>query len=1135
MQSNNYQILIGKLDRFIRKYYKNQLIRGALVSISATLIFYTTIVVLEYYGHFSAGIRATLFYSFVGITGSILASMVLVPVFKLYKLGKNISHDQAAEIIGDHFTDIKDKLLNTLQLKEMADSQNAGEGSLLAASIDQRIFDLKPVPFQKAIDFKENRKYLKFVLPPVLGILLLLFTNAEILTDGTDRIVNHNEEFAMELPFEFIIQNDELNVVEQEDFELGVRLKSDVSVPDNVYIEIDGNQFRLNKENTVKFNYLFKNVQKDTKFRFFAEGYYSEEFELSTLPNPTLLNFDIELEYPKYIGKQDETIRNSGNLVIPAGTKVKWNFHTKNADHLRISFNDTSYTLSQFDDNNYTFNKRFFRNKRYAIAAANQFVQGKDSILYQVNVIPDNYPQINVEERADSMSTKRVYYRGEIKDDYGFKGLTFNYKFVTSDDSTRVLNELETFQVPFNASQTQDQFFHFWDLEKLGIQAGEELEYYFEVWDNDGINGSKSSRTAAKKFKAPTIDELNDQTDANNEEIKETLEESLEKAKELQEDLDALQKELIDKKNLNWQQKQKIENVLQQQKDLQEQIEQLEDMNKQNNQQQQEYQQLDDKVLEKQKQLEELFDDIMTDEMKELFDELEKLMNEMNKDDIQEQLENMDLNNEDIEKELDRTLELFKQMEFEQDLEEVIEKLDKLAEDQEQLAEDTKEKNLDPEELKEKQEELNEEFEEVKKELEDLKEKNEDMENPREMDDMEQEKQDIDENQDAASEQLENDKNKKASESQKKASEQMQQMAQQLSQMQQQQQQAQAQEDLDALRALLENLIELSFDQEQLMADVQGLSTKDPKYRELGQLQKKLKDDARVIEDSLFALSKRVPQLESVVNREIASINSNMKKGIEMMAERKTGNATNRQQLAMTSMNNLALILDDALQQMQQQMASQMPGTGQCQKPGGNSPMPSTGDMRSLQQQLSKQIEDLKKQMEKGQKDGQQGEGGKKPGEGEGKGSGAGKTPGMSKKLAKMAAQQEAIRRQMQQKANEMNQDGSGSGNDLKKIAKEMEENEEDLLNGDISIEMIKRQQDILTKLLEAENAERQREFDEKREAEEAKNYEISNPDEFFEYKEMKEKEVELLKTVPPSLKRYYKNKVNQYFNNFSD
>jgi hypothetical protein len=70
---------------------------------------------------------------------------------------------------------------------------------------------------------------------------------------------------------------------------------------------------------------------------------------------------------------------------------------------------------------------------------------------------------------------------------------------------------------------------------------------------------------------------------------------------------------------------------------------------------------------------------------------------------------------------------------------------------------------------------------------------------------------------------------------------------------------------------------------------------------------------------------------------------------------------------------------------------------------------------------------------------------------------------------------------------------------------------------------------------LQAENAERQREFDEKREAEEAKNYEISNPDEFFEYKEMKEKEVELLKTVPPSLKRYYKNKVNQYFNNFSD
>jgi hypothetical protein len=400
------------------------------------------------------------------------------------------------------------------------------------------------------------------------------------------------------------------------------------------------------------------------------------------------------------------------------------------------------------------------------------------------------------------------------------------------------------------------------------------------------------------------------------------------------------------------------------------------------------------------------------------------------------------------------------------------------------------------------------------------------------MEDTKEQEESISEEMKESSEKLEEEKNKKASEFQKDAAEQMQEMSDQLQAMQQQQSKESAQEDMDALRGLLENLIQISFDQEDLMAELGTLSTKDPKYRQLGQVQKKLKDDARVIEDSLFALSKRIVQLQSTVNREIASINNNMDKSIAMMAERKTGNATSRQQFAMTSMNNLALLLDDALQQMQQQMASKMPGTGQCQKPGGKSSSPSTGDMAKMQEQLKKQIEELKKQKSQGKNPGEgEGSDGKKPGEGQGKGS----QPGMSKKLAKMAAEQEALRRAMQQKAGEMNQDGSGAGNDLKEIAKELEENEEDLLNGNFDLEMMERQQDIMSRLLEAEKAERQREFDEKREAEQAKNYEFSNHDEFFEYKEMKEKEVELLKTVPPSLKRYYKNKVNQYFNSFSD
>ena len=172
-----------------------------------------------------------------------------------------------------------------------------------------------------------------------------------------------------------------------------------------------------------------------------------------------------------------------------------------------------------------------------------------------------------------------------------------------------------------------------------------------------------------------------------------------------------------------------------------------------------------------------------------------------------------------------------------------------------------------------------------------------------------------------------------------------------------------------------------------------------------------------------------------------------------------------------------------------------------------------------MQDQLTKQMEQLKKSLEQG----------KNPGK-DGKGTG-GLLPGMSEELAKAAAKQQAIRQALQQLSQELNKDGSGNGKELQKIAEEMEKNEEDLVNKNITIETLKRQQDILTRLLESEKAERERDQDNKRESTENKIDNFSNQKQFLEYKRKKEKEVELLRTIPPALTPYYKQKVNHYFN----
>ncbi len=239
------------------------------------------------------------------------------------------------------------------------------------------------------------------------------------------------------------------------------------------------------------------------------------------------------------------------------------------------------------------------------------------------------------------------------------------------------------------------------------------------------------------------------------------------------------------------------------------------------------------------------------------------------------------------------------------------------------------------------------------------------------------------------------------------------------------------------------------------------------------------------------------------------------------MAERQTPMASARQQYVMTSVNNLALLFDEALQQMQQQMRSQKPGQGSCDKPGGmGSPKPSMSNIKKMQDQLSKQLEQMKKAMEKGNMPG-----GKKPGEQKGMGIGMG---GMSESLAKMAAEQAKIREEL----NKLKKEGGTPG--LDGMSKLMEENETDIVNKRITQETINRQQEILTRLLESEKAEREREWDEKRESNEGEIKNKSNPELYFEYNKEKEKEVDLLKTTPPNLNPFYKNKVNQYFQNIN-
>lgn len=1124
MATQNFQLLIEKLDEFIRKYYKNLLLKGAIYSFALLLSFFITVALLEYFGHFQSLTRTILFYAFVSISLLIIFRYIVIPLLKLYRLGEIISYEEAAKIIGTHFKEVEDRLLNVLQLQQKKAQVSTASLSLLEASINQKAEQLKPLPFDAAIDLKKNLHYVPYAAIPLSILLILLIFRPAAITESTERLVKYDVYFEKPAPFKFFIENSELSAIQQEDFELVVSIKGD-ETPENAYIKIGESSFKLDKLSPIKFSYLFKNVQENIRFTLFANEVYSKEFELKVLPYPHLLDFKIELNYPSYIGKKNEVIENSGDLTIPAGTKVKWIFTTRNAQALRIAFVDTSFNLQPNRENEFMFEQRFLKSNKYTLTTANQFVKNKDVISYSINVIPDAYPEIELEERIDSLSPKRLYFRGNIADDYGFKNLSFN--IIHTKGESKEENRIQR-PIAIDKKATRQSFFYMFDIAEMDIQPGDIVEYYFEVFDNDGVNGSKSSRSKTFIYKAPTKKEIQEQAEKNNQNIKSSLESALQEAKVLQKEINEINKRMIEKQNLDWNDKKKMQDLLNKQKELQQKVEDIIRQTKQNFNHQNQYNDLSERILEKQKQLEEIFEKVMNEEMKELFRQMEKLMEQLNKEKLKELNEQLKISNKDLEKELDRSLELFKRLEVEQKIQESIDKLKELAQEQQKLSEQSQQKNADNKQLEQKQNELNKQFEDLKKQIDDAEKKNNELEDPMNLPNTDQQEKEIQQQMENSTKELQNKNNKKASESQKNAAQKMQEMANQMDMAMQANEQQQNEEDMKTLRQILENLLAISFQQENIMLELKKTDKNNPQYVKLTQQQKKIKDDAKVAEDSLLALSKRVPQISATINKEISAIHMNMDKALEFLGERQTAMATARQQYVMTSVNNLALLLSEALKQMQQQAAQQKQGQGSCSKPGGGGqsksiPKPSAQSMRKMQEQINQQIQKLKEQLEK--------QGGMPKGRSQGRSS-------LSEDLAKAAAQQEAIRQQLRKLAEELGKQGEngkpGAGN-LDKLAKMMEETEKDLVNKQITQETLKRQQEILTKLLEAEKAEREREFDEKRQSNEAKNQNFSNPEQFFEYKRQKEKEAELLKTVPVTLLPFYKNKVNEYFNKLEE
>lgn len=1115
MNSDNQNILKDKIKEFIRKYYLNRLYKGIVFFVIIMLGTYIAFSLFEYYSYSNTVVRTILFYSFIALSIANLIGYIIIPVFKIYGFGKQITNEQVADIIGKHFNEIDDKLLNTFELQKQLERGEYKSMELLNAAIDSKIESFKTYSFVQAVPVHKTRKFARWIILPVAIFLILFSIKSELFTESTKRIVHYSEQYEKPAPYSFDVINNKLQAFQHEDYTVKVKVTGE-ELPNEVYIKYQNRSFKCVKNSNSEFTYTFTNLQKNTDFQFVTDEVQSIYYTLEVLPKPVTLGFVMELHYPKYLGKPDEVIDNVGNATVPEGTQIKWIFYTKHSDNLIFIIDGKENVLTSENDD-YVVNRVARNTFTYSIFNKNQYFTSKDTLTDEITVIKDLYPEIYVQSQQDSDYSDRYYFKGNIKDDYGFTKLQFVYSRYNADgkkiESGKVVN------IKFDANATIQDFYYYFDPNTFGLNPGEKIDYYFQVSDNDGVNGHKTSKTNVSSYRVRTMEEIESDLAKGEKQTKSDFSDILKQSEKLSKEIDKLQTQMMQNKELSWQDKKRLEQLMQQYNDLQKMLNELRQEQKNQNSMENQYKNYDEDIIKKQKELEKRMDEVLSDEMKQMMQQLQEMMQKSDKNQIQNQMKKMKTNTEDINKTLDQQLQLYKQLEVEKKVKEAIQQLRDLSLEQQQNASQTSDKSISKEYLQNKEQKIQQKYEQLKKDLNEIDQLNKQLEDPTKFHSTEELKKEIDQQLQQSLQNLEKNNRAKSSQNQSKAAEDMDKIANQMETDMNESELENVSEDIETLRQILDNLVKISFEQESVLDLSNHTNPRSSNVSSIMNRQFKVKSNMKLIEDSLNALARRQMSVKPFIQGEISKIQDHLSLAQTDLSDRKITNAAKNQQFVLTSMNNLALMLNESMKEMQKKKSEckskcKKSGNGSCSKPGGNGKGKKTS-ARELQQQLNRQMEAMKRSMDQNGKQGQ-----------------SAQQQQMSEQFAKMAAQQEAIRKMLQEYNNAQKAQNGVGDKSLEQLIEDMKKTEKELVNRSITQQTLQRQQSITTRLLQSERADQEREKEEERKATEALPINRLNPPKNWSFDKEKTQQNEMLKSVPANLNYYYKEKANAYFYN---
>lgn len=1139
-----------KLTNKLRKFKNLKLAYSFLISLfSAFAITTVTTIILTSLELLFEGdkvFRTSLFFLLLlSFAGSF--SFLVYPTIRALFFPKNkILLDGLAFEIGLYYPDIKDRLSNSIQLMRESEHLRGTSASFVHKAFESAYDSAIDKDFSVVLDKRSlKRSWLIFLIS--LIILALLLTSSSQFGFAFYRIINFNRSFIPPAPFSLKIHPKYATAKRGEN--VRIEVKGYGTLPQTIELKIKETQqqdyetvpITLDSGNTYKFELL--SIKNSVKFfaeaNWITEKVLSDIGEIVVIEHPLVESIAGKIIPPSYTNKSPISFTEQNadiNALIGSQILLNININKKirNAQIvlLKESFTD-SVTSQQSDTIIYKMNVQGNRAYGSFIArfSGTYYIELQDydglnnenPLKYKIVVSKDNYPDIKLLEPQTDVTLSEnaiLPMMVFISDDYGFSNLKLYYRLTVSEYSTP-WKKFSTISIPFPNNQTEIQVPFIWDLNKLNISPADEYEFFVEVTDNDQITGPKTSRTQSIRLKLPSLDDVLKETSASQQSISKELDKALKQANEIKQEMEEIQRELQPKPNknqLDWSEKKKIENLMNKQKELTNKLSEIQNNLEELTRRMTENNLLSPETLQKYMELQKLLQEVNSPELRKLQQQLEQALQRLSPEDIKNALQNFKFDEKQFRQNLERTIKILKRLQAEQKTDALLKRAEELLRKQEELQQQTQNSNPSDQnlrkELGQRQNQLQKELGNINKEIEDLKKLMEEIGKDMPINELNEAQSELsfeETNQDMqnAENSLQSGNFNKANQSQQKAKNRLNKFSQKMKKLKEEMNNRSSKEAIKKLQKALNDVLTLSKEQSQIKKQTQQSDANSTKIPELARQESNLTDALINVANSLFELSQKTFSVTPEMARSLGEALESMQQATDDLANRRINNAMNSQGQALQSLNNAAMQI--------QSMLSSMQGQGACDNPGGmgqNGKGGAFNFMQRLQQIASAQqtINQMTQQLANNQ---------------------GTLSPEQQLQLARIVAEQGRAQKALEDLNNERRnlpqQDKRILGS-MEKILQEMQEIISDLKSGQITPETLKRQERILSRLLDATKSIYERDFEERRESTPGKEVSKTSPSEINPQILNKKTFDQILNELKQTYTKDYEELIRKYF-----